>query len=351
MDITPYLRLMIEKSASDLYFTSESPPRVKVDGRMAAIGKDILTKEIIAEAIDKVLSKDQAEFFKSNLEIDFAIALEGEGRFRVNAFHQRGHPAMVLRYIKADPPELDQLKVPPTLKDLVMHKRGLLLMVGGTGSGKSTTLAGMLNYRNANASGHILTIEDPVEFVHPHKKSLVNQREVGPDTLSYANALKSALREAPDVILIGEIRERETMEAAIEIAGTGHLAVSTLHANNAYQALNRIINMFPEQMHKQLFLDLSVYMRAILSQRLIPSLDGKRRAAVEIMLNTPYMSELMSEGKIEEMKEALENSTEKEMQSFDTALLRLYQEGAISMDNALNFADSRANLESRIHFS
>ncbi|MBF0143328.1 MAG: PilT/PilU family type 4a pilus ATPase [Magnetococcales bacterium] len=350
MNITPYLKLMIEKGGSDLYFSPRSPPRMKLDGRMAAIGKDLLTAEAVKAAVFGILDEDQARFFEENLEIDFAISLGEEGRFRVNAFHQRNEAAMVLRYIKADVPNLDKLRVPEILKDLIMHKRGLLLMVGGTGSGKSTTLAAMIDHRNANQSGHILTIEDPIEFLHPHKKSLVNQREVGPDTHSYHNALKSALREAPDVILIGEIRDRETMEAALELAGTGHLAISTLHANNAYQAMNRIINMFPQNLHKQLFMDLSLYLRAILSQRLVVSVDGKRRAAVEVMVNTPHIAELVLAGQVDEIKTALEESSEKGMQSFDTALLQLFKEGAISQEEALNSADSRANLEARIHF-
>ncbi|MBF0620550.1 MAG: PilT/PilU family type 4a pilus ATPase [Magnetococcales bacterium] len=350
MDITPYLKLMIDKDGSDLYFTPGSMPRMKVDGQMAAIGKDPLSTDLVMAAIIGIMDDTQQQLFEQELEVDFAISLGNAGRFRVNAFHQRGQPAMVLRYIKGTVPNIDDLKMPESLKELILNRRGLLLMVGGTGSGKSTTLAAMLDHRNRTTSGHILTIEDPVEFIHPHKKSLVNQREVGPDTHSYARALKSALREAPDVILIGEIRDRETMEAALELAGTGHLAISTLHANNAYQAMNRIINMFPQAMHKQLFMDLSLYLRAVISQRLVPSLDGKRRAAVEILLNTPHVSELILKGQVDEIKEILESSTEKGVQSFDLALFNLYQEKAISLEEALNNADSRANLEARVHF-
>ncbi|NGZ26962.1 MAG: PilT/PilU family type 4a pilus ATPase [Magnetococcales bacterium] len=350
MNITPFLKLVIEKGGSDLYFTPGSPPRLKLDGKMVGIGKDHLTPEVTKAAIHGIMDEEQIRFFQQNLEIDFAIALGSEGRFRVNAFHQKGHPAMVLRYIRAKIPNLTELKVPPVLSELIMPKRGLLLMVGGTGSGKSTTLAAMIDHRNENAAGHILTIEDPVEFIHPHKKSLINQREIGVDTHSYAKALKSSLREAPDVILIGEIRERETMEAALELAGTGHLAISTLHANNAYLALNRIINMFPQVLHKQLFMDLSLYLVAIISQRLVPSVDGKRRAAVEVMVKTPFIADLILKGEIDAIKEAIESSGEKGMQSFDTALYNLYKEGAISMDDALNYADSRANLEAKIHF-
>ncbi|MEO5334805.1 MAG: PilT/PilU family type 4a pilus ATPase [Magnetococcus sp. YQC-5] len=350
MNVTPYLKLMIEQGASDLFLTPGTTAKMKLDGRLASVGKETLTPDMVLKAALGIMDAAQAEFYKKNLEIDFAISLGEEGRFRVNAFHQKNQPALVLRYIRSQIPNLEQLKVPPILAELIMNKRGLLLMVGGTGSGKSTTLAAMVDHRNSNAGGHILTIEDPVEFIHPHKKSIVNQREVGIDTLSYAKALKSSLREAPDVILIGEIRDRETMEAAMELAGTGHLAISTLHANNAYQALTRIINMFPEALHRQLFMDLSLYLRAILSQRLVVSVDGKRRAAVEVMINTPHISEMILKGDIDGVKESMAESTEKGMQTFDTALFNLYKEGAVSLEEALNSADSRANLEAKIHF-
>ncbi|MBF0357955.1 MAG: PilT/PilU family type 4a pilus ATPase [Magnetococcales bacterium] len=350
MDISPYLDLMIAKEGSDLYFTTGATPKVKVDGKMASVGSETLTKDQVAAAVLGIMDREQREFFEKNLEIDFAISHGEAGRFRVNAFHQKGSPAMVLRYIRSEVPNIAALKVPEILKDLIMNKRGLLLMVGGTGSGKSTTLAAMIDHRNSSIGGHILTIEDPVEFFHPHKKSLVNQRELGPDTHSYANALKSSLREAPDVILIGEIRNRETMEAALELAGTGHLCISTLHANNAEQALIRIINMFPNESQKQLFMDLSLYLRAILSQRLVKSVDGKRRAAVEVMINTPHVAEQILKGDVDQVKEAIAASSEKGVQSFDTALLALYKEGAVTMEEALNNADSRANLEAKIHF-
>ncbi|MEO5364220.1 MAG: PilT/PilU family type 4a pilus ATPase [Magnetococcus sp. DMHC-8] len=350
MSLTPYLELMIDQGASDLYFTPGAAVRMKVDGRMAAVGRDPLETATVEALVLETMNDAQQAFFRQNREIDLAIALPDRGRFRVNAFHQRGEPAMVLRYIRGQVPELASLGVPATLQELILHKRGLLLMVGGTGSGKSTTLAAMIRHRNATMGGHILTIEDPVEFVHPHLKSIVNQREVGVDTHSYAAALKSSLREAPDVILIGEIRDRETMEAALELAGTGHLAVSTLHANNACQALTRIINLFPQAMHRQLFMDLSLYLRAILSQRLVPGVDGRRRAAVEVMINTPYIAELILKGEMDEVKTALADSSEQGMQSFDAALFALYREGAITLEEALNHADSRANLEARIHF-
>ena len=257
---------------------------------------------------------------------------------------------MVLRYISSELPDLDELQMPQLMKELVMFKRGLILMVGATGCGKSTTLAGMINYRNEKTSSHIITIEDPIEFLHPNKRSIVNQREVGIDTKSYDRALKSAMREAPDVILIGEIRDREAMEAAMRLAGTGHLVISTLHANNAPEALDRIINMFPMDHHRQIFMDMSQYLRAIISQRLVRSVDGKRVAAVEIMLNTPHVAELINRGDIAQVKEAFAGSNETGMQTFDTALLELYKAGKISMDEALANADSRANLEASIHF-
>jgi twitching motility protein PilU len=296
------------------------------------------------------MTEKQRKSYEVKHECDFAIAEEGVGRFRVNVFVQRGNVAMVLRYIPSSVPKFESLNLPPILQELILHKRGLLLMVGSTGSGKSTTLAAMVNHRNENQSGHILTIEDPIEFSHPNVQSIINQREVGQDTLSYANALKSSLREAPDVILIGEIRDRETMEAAIELAGTGHLAISTLHANNAHQTMDRIINMFPQELHKQLFMDLSLNLRAIISQRLVIGKDGKRVAAVEVMLNTPHIADLILKGQVDEIRQAMEESPEGGMQSFDQALFRLYKDGRIELEEALKNADSRANLEAKINF-
>jgi twitching motility protein PilU len=268
----------------------------------------------------------------------------------VNVFHQRGYPAMVLRYITADMPRLDQLGHPEVLKELVMVKRGLLLMVGAAGSGKSTTLAAMINFRNETSSDHILTIEDPIEFLHTNKKSIINQREVGLDTKSYARALRGAMRAAPDVILIGEIRDRESMEAAITLAGTGHLCIATLHANNSAETLDRIINMFPRDQHNQIFLDLSQYLRAIISQRLVRTRDGKRVAAVEVMLNTPHISELIKRGDVVGAKEAVRTSTEPGMQGFDASLHGLFKKGKIELEEALANADSRTNLEAKINF-
>ena len=351
MDINPYLKLMVEKSASDLFFTVGSPVKIKMEGKAQAVGKTVLDSEMCKAAAYGIMNEHQINSFEERLECDFAIALgDGTGRFRVNVFRQRGDVGMVLRRIPTEIPTTEQLGVPDVLKELIMHKRGLLLMVGATGSGKSTTLAAMINHRNDNMSGHILTIEDPVEFSHPNKKSIVNQREVGVDTLSYRNALKASLREAPDVILIGEIRDRETMEAALELANTGHLAISTLHANNANQALERVINLFPQDLHKQLFMDLSLNIRAIVSQRLVLGVDGKRCAAIEILVNTPHISELILKGDIDEVKVAMAESGQKGMQTFDMALFNLYKDGRIELEEALNNADSRTNLEAKINF-
>ena len=351
MDITPYLNLMIDKRASDLFFTVGAPVKIKMEGKVTSVGKTLLTAELVEAASYNVMNEAQQAEFEKNLECDFAIALEDSGaRFRVNVFRQRGHMAMVLRLIPLRIPTIDQLGLPEILKELVMHKRGLVLMVGATGSGKSTTLAAMLDHRNEHMAGHILTIEDPIEFYHPNRKSIVNQREVGVDTLSYAKALKSSLREAPDVVLIGEIRDRETMEAAMELSNTGHLAISTLHANNAHQAMERIINMFPQDLHKQLFMDLALNLRAVISQRLVPDIRGKRCAAIEIMIATPHIAELILKAEIDAIKEAMADSGAKGMQTFDMALYNLYKEERISLEEALNNADSRTNLEAKINF-
>ena len=351
MDINPYLKLMVEKSASDLFFTVGSPVKIKIEGKAQSVGKTVLDGELCKAAAYGIMNDHQIKGFEERLECDFAIALpDGTGRFRVNVFRQRGEVGMVLRRIPTEIPTTEQLGVPDTLKELIMHKRGLILMVGATGSGKSTTLAAMINHRNDNMQGHILTIEDPVEFSHPNKKSIVNQREVGVDTLSYRNALKASLREAPDVILIGEIRDRETMEAALELSNTGHLAISTLHANNSNQALERVINLFPQDLHKQLFMDLSLNIRAIISQRLVLGVDGKRCAAIEILVNTPHIAELILKGDIDEVKVAMSESGQKGMQTFDMALFNLYKEGRIELEEALNNADSRTNLEAKINF-
>jgi twitching motility protein PilU len=297
-----------------------------------------------------MMTSEQRECFLRDLEIDFAISEHGLGRFRVNIFFQRNFPAMVLRYISADMPKLEALGLPEIMRDLIMLKRGLILMVGATGSGKSTSIAALINHRNEASSDHIVTIEDPIEFLHTNKRSIVNQREVGLDTRSYERALRGVMRAAPDVILIGEVRDRESMQAAINLAGTGHLVLATLHANNCAETLDRIINMFPREQHTQIFLDLSQYLRAILAQRLVPGVDGKRVAAVEVMLNTPHISELVKKGDVMAIKDAIFASSERGIQSFDMALHTLHKQGRITLEEALSNADSRTNLEARINF-
>jgi len=351
IDLSPYLRLLVERSGSDLFFSSGAPVKIKIEGQVTSITRSPLTGDQSQQAAWSLMTEDQIARFDRDLEIDFAVSLpDGSARFRVNVFRQRGEVAMVVRRIPSVIPSIEQLGLPEVLKTLIMHKRGLILMVGATGSGKSTTLAAMINERNANEAGHILTIEDPIEFYHPNHRSVVNQREVGTDTRSYRAALRSAMREAPDVILIGEVRDRETMEAALELCNTGHLAISTMHANNANQAMERVVNLFPADLHKQLHLDLSLNLRAVISQRLVTGLDRKRVAAVEVMVNTPYVAELILKGEIGSIKEAMEGSGARGMQTFDMALYGLYKAGRIDLEEALNNADSRTNLEQRINF-
>ena len=351
MDLMPYFKLMVEKKASDLFITVGSPIKIKIEGKASAVGKTVLDSNLAQAAAYGVMNEQLIERFEDTMECDFAIAMpDGSSRFRVNVFRQRGEVSMVCRRIPNQIPTVIELGLPVILEELINTRRGLILMVGATGSGKSTTLAAMLDHRNETMAGHILTIEDPVEFSHPNKKSIVNQREVGVDTLSYRNALKASLREAPDVILIGEIRDRETMEAALELSNTGHLAISTLHANNANQAMERVINMFPQDLHKQLFMDLSLNLRSVISQRLVTGVDGKRCAAIEIMINTPHIAELILKGDLDEIKEAMEGSGQAGMQTFDHALYALYKDGRIELEEALNNADSRTNLEAKINF-
>jgi twitching motility protein PilU len=351
MDITPYLKLMVEKNASDVFFSAGAPVKIKIEGQTRPVGKTLLTGEMTRAAAYGIMTDAQIQTFEQSLECDFAIsASDGAARYRVNVFRQRGEVSMVLRLIPSRIPTIAELKLPAVLDDLIMHKRGLILMVGATGSGKSTTLAAMLDHRNSSVACHILTIEDPVEFVHPNKQSIVSQREIGIDTLSYRSALRSSLREAPDVILIGEIRDRETMEAALELCNTGHLAISTLHANNAHQAMERVINLFPQDLHKQLFMDLALNLRAVVSQRLVMGVDSRRVAAIEIMINTPHIAELILKGEIDALREAMATSGAKGMQTFDEALYALFREGRISLEEALNNADSRTNLEAKINF-
>lgn len=351
LDLLPYLAKVVQLDGSDLFITAGAPVKTKVQGIAVELDDYLLTPELTKSAAYKIMNQEQIEEFEKTNDLDFAISLpDGSARFRVNAFYQRRTIGIVLRLIPTNIPTVEELKLPEVLNELILAKRGLLLMVGSTGSGKSTTLAAMINHRNANTAGHILTIEDPVEFSHPNLKCIVNQREVGVDTASYARALKASLREAPDVILIGEIRDRETMEAALELANTGHLCISTLHANNANQAMERIINMFPPQHHKQLFMDLSANLNAVVSQRLIPDVEGKRCAAIEILINTPHIAHLILKGELNEIKEAMKSSGNKSMQVFDDALLRLYKLKRISLEEALKNADSRNDLEAKINF-
>jgi twitching motility protein PilU len=351
MNVQPLFKLMVQKKASDMFFTSHAPVKIKIEGKIMPVNKLELTPKMVRQAAMELMDEEQMDYFNRELELDFAISKTGLGRFRVNVFHQRGNVGMVLRHLTAEVPTLDQLGMPPILRELVMFRRGLVLMVGATGSGKTTTLAGMINYRNEKSSSHIVTIEDPIEYLHPNKKSIINQREVGIDTKSYARALKSAMREAPDVILVGEIRDRESMEAVIHLAGTGHLVIATMHANNAPETLDRMINLFPQEQHRQVYMDLSHYLRAVISQRLVRSTDGKRVAAVEIMLNTAHIAELINRADLGQVKESFRSSTEAGMQTFDEALLSLFKQGRISMEEALANADSRTDLEAKIHFS
>lgn len=350
MDITPLLKLMKEKNASDLFFTPRAPIKIKIEGRIMALGKEELTLEQVTAACHGVMTEEQIAYLDKELEIDFAISREGLGRYRANVFYQRGNLAMVLRFVTLDVPRLDEINVPEILTKLSMDRRGLVLMVGATGSGKSTTIAAMINQRNENASHHIITIEEPIEFLHPNKQSIVNQRELGLDTKSYARALKSAMREAPDVVVIGEIRDQETMRAAITLAGTGHLCIATLHANNAAETLDRIINMFPQSQHRQIFMDLSHYMNAIVAQRLVIGSDRKRVPAVEVLLFTPHVADLTMKGDITGVKEALRESREAGMQSFDNSMYQLYRDGKIDLETALANADSATDLEAKINF-
>jgi twitching motility protein PilU len=343
------LAMMVQKKGSDLFITAGFPPAIKVDGKMTPVTTNPLTPQHTIELARAVMNDKQSAEFEAKKECNFAISPAGIGRFRVNAFMQQGRSGMVLRTINTTIPKLEDLLLPPVLKDVAMTKRGLVLFVGGTGSGKSTSLAAMIGYRNQNSYGHIITIEDPVEYVHEHKNCIITQREVGVDTDSWEAALKNTLRQAPDVILIGEIREAETMEHAIAFAETGHLCMGTLHANSTNQALDRIINFFPEERRQQLLMDLSLNLRGICSQRLIPLKEGKgRAAAIEILLNSPLISDLIFKGDVHEIKEIMKKSRELGMQTFDQALFDLYEGGKISYEDALRNADSVNDLRLQI---
>ena len=351
MDIGYFLKLMTEKNASDMFLTTGAPVNIKVEGKLYPLGNTGLPAGMVKKIAYSLMDEGQVPAFERDLELNLAIAVKDAGRFRINVFKQRGEVGMVIRAIKSEIPSMEQLKLPQILKDLIMEPRGLILVVGATGSGKSSTLAAMLAHRNSNTSGHILTVEDPIEFLHKHKKSIVNQREVGLDTRRYRDALKNAMREAPDVIMIGEILDTETMEAAIAFSETGHLCLSTLHSNNADQTLERILNFFPESAHKNILMNVSLNLRAIISQRLVLDKTSKRMPAIEILLNTPMIRDLIRRGQIHEMKEAMDRSLAEGMQTFDQSLFSLYKEGKIELEEALRKADSRDGLALKIRLS
>ena len=341
MDVSSLLKLMDQKKASDLFITAGLPPSIKVDGRLAPVTPTPLTAHDTAEIVASIMTPGQRDELEATHECNFAISESGVGRFRASAFYQRGQVGVVLRRIETYIPSIEELKLPPILKNLSMTKRGLIIFIGATGTGKSTSLASMIGYRNKNGSGHIITIEDPIEFVHNHQNCIVTQREVGIDTESYEVALKNTLRQAPDVILLGEIRDRETMNYAIAFAETGHLCLATLHANNANGAMDRIINFFPEDRRPQLFMDLSLNLKAFIAQQLIPRADGKgRRVCVEILLGTPLAHDLIRKGEVHKLKDLMKQSRQQGMITFDQALFELFKAGEITYDDALHYADS-----------
>ncbi len=347
--IDPFLKHMAEKNASDLYFTTGAPPSIKVDGVTRPITQSRLKSGKIKEIAYEIMGEDQRNRFERYLEMNLGLTRDA-GRYRINIYHQRGEVSMVVRYIKSEIPSVDELGLPKVLENIVMLKQGLILVVGSTGSGKSTTLASMLHSRNIRKTGHILTVEDPIEYLFTHEKSIISQREVGLDTLSYENALREAMREAPDVIMIGEVRDRRTMEAAISYADTGHLCLTTLHAVNAYQALDRIINMFPPDAKNQVLMDLSLNLNSIVSQRLVQGLSGARHPAVEVMIRSPYIAELIRKGDIHEIKDVMTKGGREKMQTFDQSLYELYKNNKIKLETALENADSRGDLEWQINF-
>lgn len=342
------LNLMVERKASDLFLSVGAPPTLKIEGEIAPVGEAALTADEVNAIARSVLSDAQRAEFEAMMEMNLAIDLPDVGRYRVNVYRQRGNVAVAVRYIALRIPSFEELHLPPLLRELATTPRGLVLVVGAAGSGKSTTLAAMIDYLNEHQAMHILAVEEPIEYVHRHKRSIVDQREVGLDTLSFGNALRNTMREAPDVLMIGEIRDRETMQAAIAYAETGHLCLATLHANNANQALDRIINFFPDSAHHQLLIDLSLNLKAVVSQRLLRGVDGKRLPAVEILLSSPYVAELIEKGEIDSIKEAMKQSMELGMMTFDESIYRLYAAGRISYDEAVEHADSRTDLSLRI---
>ena len=348
MSIEEFFRKMVDLEASDLYLTVAKPPMYRAQGKIEVGGDHAFAPEELLEIAHGIMNEKQRQEFAATMEMNMAMSLPGVSRFRVNIFQQRGSVGMVIRRIKADVMSIEQMGLPSILGDIVMTKRGLVLVVGATGSGKSTSLAAMIDYRNTNEAGHIITIEDPIEFVHRHKSSIVTQREVGFDTQSFQAALKNTLRQAPDVILIGEIRDTETMEAAITFAETGHLCLGTLHSNNANQAIERIMNFFPSERHPQIYLQLSLNLRSIISQRLIPSVEGKRVAALEILMDTPRIKDLIKKGDVDTLKQAMEQGIQEGCQTFDQALFALYRDSVINLDQALINADSANNLRLKI---
>lgn len=350
MELNAYLHLMVQKSASDLFLSPGAKPSIKIDGETRHLGDARLSPEQVHAMAFSVMNERQQREFEATLEMNLAIALGDIGRFRINVYRQRGDVAMVVRYVRyitSRIPSIEALHLPPLLKDLIQLPRGLVLVVGATSSGKSTCLASMLDYRNSMRTGHILTIEEPIEYLHLHKESVVDQREIGLDTLSYANALKNAMREAPDVIMIGEIRDRDIMQQAIAYSETGHLCLATLHANNASQTLDRIINFFPESARQQLLIDMSLNLKAVVSLRLLRGTDGKRIPAVELMLSTPYVADLIEKGEIHKLRDAMKQGKEQGMQSFDDALYQLHVSGRIDYRQAIDAADSRNDLALR----
>ena len=348
MDIQEYFKAMVQTEASDLYLTVNRPPMYRIQGKIKPDGDHLFKPDEVRAIAMAIMNEKQQREFAETMEMNMAMSLPGISRFRVNIYQQRGSVGLVVRRIKAEVSSLDELGLPEILKDIVMTKRGLVLVVGATGSGKSTSLAAMIDHRNANEAGHIITIEDPIEFVHRHKQSIVTQREVGFDTHSFQSALKNTLRQAPDVILIGEIRDTETMEAAITFAETGHLCLGTLHSNNSNQAIERIMNFFPLERHAQIYLQLSLNLRAIVSQRLVPSVDGKRTPALEVLIDTPRIKDLIKKGDVDTLKEGMEQGVQEGSQTFDQALFALYKEGKIRLEQALINADSANNLRLKI---
>jgi twitching motility protein PilU len=348
MKVAPYLKLLAENDGSDIYFSTGAMPSAKFNGVLKPLGKDPCPQGYVEKLANELMSERQRVDFCNKPEMNMALSMPGIGRFRVNIFRQRGEVAMVIRNIRTEIPDPDLLGMPPVLKKIIMAKRGLILVVGATGTGKSTSLAALIEHRNIHTKGHIITIEDPIEFIHQHKGCIVNQREVGMDTDCFEDALTNTMRQAPDVILIGEIRNRETMEHALAFAETGHLTISTLHANNANQALDRIINFFPDEKRSSLLMDLSLNLKAFVSQRLLKTVDGNRCAAFEVMLNSPRIAELICSGNVSEMKDIMEKSASVGMQTFDMALYKLYQAGKITREEALKYADSENNLALKI---